>query len=125
MPAKATNEAYEKPGTFRNALADMILETLAARYRLGENEWPIGTGRAFFEAAEYLQEKRLTHWRYGPTGDICVRFTTEGLAATLSPDYSPGAPRPNIERLRQVVAQLSIIGQRDLAYEVATAIEGR
>jgi hypothetical protein len=66
----------------------LILEVLAARWRLGERLWTFPTSCR--PAAAKLAELGLTNWRSGPAAHtIQVWLTEAGRAASLSETYVP------------------------------------
>lgn len=64
----------------------LVLEVLAARYRLGENSWTFSTRHR--PALEGLAERGLVSWKHGVMPRTCLAFLTdEGRSALLSTRY--------------------------------------
>lgn len=67
---------------------DLILDVLAARFRLGENLWTFGS--RLRKAATQLADHGLVFITHGITEKtIRVGLTEAGKAVTLMPNYSP------------------------------------
>lgn len=80
---------------------DLILNVLAARFRLGENLWTFDS--TLRKQADQLAARGLVFTTHGIIEHtIRVGLTEVGKAATLSPDYSPPEPTKHItqEQLR-------------------------
>lgn len=66
----------------------LMLETLAARHRLGEALWTFPSGRAYRMAAEHLATLGLVGWKSGVAPKtIQVWFTDAGRTACVDPTY--------------------------------------
>lgn len=67
---------------------DLVLEVLAARYRLGENAWTFKTRHG--KALSGLVSKGLVWTKPGVIHQtLLAALTDEGRAAVLSPTYVP------------------------------------
>jgi hypothetical protein len=65
----------------------LIMETLAARYRLGEHMWTFP--KRFIPALDALRARGLLWWRPAPTpGDVQACLTGAGRTAVLSENYT-------------------------------------
>lgn len=69
-------------------IQELMLEVLAARYRLGEERWTFN--RRFFAAANALGTMRLVEWKHGIVEKtILVWLTPAGKKLMLSDTYVP------------------------------------
>lgn len=81
MPDAELNTYDDLPPT-----QSLVLEILAARYRLGENCWTFSTRHR--PALEGLAERGLLDWKHGVMPRTCLAFLTdEGRRALLSTGY--------------------------------------
>lgn len=69
----------------------LIMEVLAARYRLGEQLWTFP--RYLRASMEQLARRQLIGWRHGPSADIQAWLTDKGREHSLLPDYVPPSQR--------------------------------
>lgn len=93
---------------------DLILNVLAARYRLGENLWTFDSNLR--KQAKQLAARGLVFTTNGITErTIRVGLTEAGKAATLSPDYSPPPMQEHITdaQLRDGVTRSTIWAAKD------------
>lgn len=81
---------------------NLMLELLAARYRLGHTYWAFPKDQR--RIAEQLAKLGLVWWRSGPAPKVIeVRFTDAGEKLMLSHAYTPpilAQPRPSVLDLR-------------------------
>lgn len=76
---------------------DLIMEVLAARYRLGEHLWTMDSRT--LKAAESLQAKGLVSTMHGIVEkSYRVSLTQEGRDMYLSATYSPPVVSPVIKK---------------------------
>lgn len=69
-------------------IQELMLEVLAARYRLGEEQWTFS--RRFLAAANSLCIMRLVEWKESKDKQhIEVRLAPVGKKMMLHPDYVP------------------------------------
>lgn len=96
------------PATF-TPTQELLLDVLAARFRLGENLWTFGSHLR--KAAEQLAARGLVFTTHGITEHtIRVGLTEKGRAATLDPGYQPRAAVRHLtqEQLRRGLEQAEI-----------------
>lgn len=75
---------------------DLILEVLAARYRLGENVWTFD--KRHKSSLDKLQSRGLVTVMHGIVENTCrASLTEEGKAEHLSPTYKA----PAIEKIKK------------------------
>ena len=68
----------------------LIMETLAARYRLGEADWTFPTHAVTRTRLNALSAKGLIGWKYGVDPHSVLAWLTDtGRAAVLRPTYVP------------------------------------
>jgi hypothetical protein len=74
----------------------LILEVLAARWRLGERLWTFPAARISYHLGQ-LEQLGLVGWKSGvDQGTVRAWLTEKGRAAALSDTYEPPAPpRPS------------------------------
>lgn len=88
---------------------DLILNVLAARYRLGENLWTFDSNLT--KQAKQLADRGLVFTTHGITENtIRIGLTEAGKAATLDPGYRPRAAVKHVteEQLRRSLEQAEI-----------------
>jgi hypothetical protein len=67
---------------------ELVLEVLAARYRLGHTEWPFH--KSHRKTLKSLEEKKLIFTDIGSVEDSYdVSLTPDGKKATLTDGYTP------------------------------------
>jgi hypothetical protein len=97
----------------------LVLNVLAARYRLGEGGWSFPRGQGMARILNGLANRGLVGWKSGPAGDYFTWLTDEGKAECLVDGYmSP------LERLRQAAIKAGAIRHdypAGAAVDVATA----
>lgn len=69
----------------------LVLEVLAARYRLGEPYWTFP--RSLRPVLDALRDKGLIWWRHSPTPELQAYLTDAGKAEALSDTYRTPAAR--------------------------------
>lgn len=75
-------------GPAQTPTEELMMEVLAARYRLGENLWTFPTRSAFVKAANGLAGKGMVWWKHGVAqGTIQVFLTDEGKKNVLLEGY--------------------------------------
>lgn len=107
-------------------LAEQIMETLAARYRLGENWWTFDNFHNCRRVLNDLQAVGWIWWRYGPAGKPIASLTLEGLTRSISSTYTPSNPERDLdlrERVRTVAAELSALGHSHASVKVLAALK--
>jgi hypothetical protein len=71
----------------------LVMEVLAARYRLGHQAWTFP--RVLRPAMNALEEKRLIWWKSGTApASILAGLTTTGREHSLMPGYVPPITPP-------------------------------
>ena len=78
------------PDKGRSPTAELVLEVLAARYRLGEHRWPIS--RKFKRTLDALTADGLVTYTSGPMGTFYVALTAAGVDEALHSPYTPPGP---------------------------------
>jgi len=74
---------------------DLIMEVLAARFRLGERTWTFDDHSAIRKAMRVLEERGLVTWKSGITENTLRAWMTEaGRAEYVTADYVPPILRP-------------------------------
>lgn len=100
----------------------LILEVLAARYRLGEELWPFPTSVA--ASLGKLERAGLTSRMHGNTPrTVRARLTEAGKATALGDRYQP--PNGGVERPRQALRSIAEFAaeRADLVPGMATIAE--
>ncbi|AER47533.1 hypothetical protein CL96_gp107 [Mycobacterium phage Firecracker] len=86
--------------------AELILEVLAARHRLGEQFWTFPSRRAIRKASRELAEAGLVWVDTAPTpGSFRVGLTEQGKLACIDPKYTPPVVRGEPVRLRDALVE--------------------
>lgn len=80
--------ARPEPGAYEDLppTQALVLEVLAARFRLGEPAWTFGTRN--LPALKALEARGLVEWKHWTLPHTCLAWLTgEGRKTTLSPAY--------------------------------------
>lgn len=100
----------------------LVLDVLAARYRLGEGGWTFPRGQSFAKVLNGLAREGLIGWKSGPAGDYFAWLTDAGRAECLLDGYQSPAER-ELERLRQAVVGAGLVRDDYPASSAVTAVE--
>jgi len=88
-----------------SARADLVMDTLVARVRLGETFWTFS--KQHRKAVEELTDLGFLRWEHGDLGQLRVWLEEPGRAAWMVPDYDPKRYlREEIETLHRHVTWL-------------------
>lgn len=69
---------------------ELVMEVLAARYRLGEHLWTFSAGPTIYKAFRSLEAQGLIGWKGGITEKTCRAWLTDaGKTEMLDPEYVP------------------------------------
>jgi hypothetical protein len=87
----------------------LILEVLAARWRLGETLWTFESSSAVSNALRQLGEKNLVETTHGITENtVRASLTQNGIREAIDPNYTPPLnPLPSSDdRLKEGIAKI-------------------
>lgn len=89
----------------------LILEVLAARYRLGERVWPFE--RRYRRQLDRLQAAGFITYQSGVHSEYDARLTPQGIDALLSPTYRPPSYRAVGRYVAPAAAGTAMLGLVD------------